>query len=68
MYPAQEVYSDPPSSSTTNAETTDLQYCVRPPMVNSDRTTYMEHAICNTVNSTVLGDSDMITSDTLYLF
>jgi hypothetical protein len=68
VYPTQEVYSISPSSSTINVETTDWQYCVRLPRVNSGGTNYMEYAARNTVNRTVLGDSDMITSDTLYLF
>lgn len=51
----------PPSTSTINGVTINVQCCTGPPMVNSDGTAYAEYEVRN------IGDTG-ITSDTLYLF
>jgi hypothetical protein len=60
-YPPFGSYSIPPSTSTINGVTINVQCCMGPPMLNSDGTVYVEYEVRN------IGDIG-ITSDTLYLF
>ena len=55
------AFEFPPSQVTVNGQTTNIDCCVGPPMVNTDGVAYMEYEVRTTNNNT-------ITSDTLYLY